>query len=308
MAKKPSVGFSVQDILGEVQGMYRKDAKAQAMLQLGSAIKTGITEADGVPLREDHPLRVMAGLPCLPYNKIIQFQGDPDTGKSTMIIDAMANAQKTGHLVIIWDAEEKFDANRFATQFGGDPGEIILIRSNEILQGGEKVRKMILTAAKKYPELKMLVCWDSVGGSQSRSHAQRELDDEKNAQPGQDAKENGAVMKMFTSLFNMFPDRISILLANQVYAKIGFMQFGNQGSGGKKVEFHSSLIVQLKRLNVLTKTQKGVKVKYGITSRATLSKNHLTASESSVHQMDFEITAKGARPIDMKDADESEES
>jgi RecA/RadA recombinase len=207
----------------------------------------------------------------------------------------MASAQKSNHLVILLDTEDKMDSQRFQKHFGGNPADIILIKTNEILQGGEKVRKTIIAAKDKYPDIKILFVWDSVGGSQSRSHAERELDSEKHGQPGQDAKENGQVMKMLVALINKYPDSLAVVLANQVYAKIGFMQHGNQESGGKKIEFHSSLIIQLKRLKTLTKVVKGSKIKYGIITRATVSKNHLSQSETSLHQKDFEITASGAQ-------------
>lgn len=287
--------IDVSAIVSEVQKLYQKDKKATAMITTGDSIRQAYTDKDGVPVPSGHPLRELVGLPCVPYNKIIQVSGNPDTGKSTFCGQLMASAQKSGHLVILLDTEDKMDALRFKKYFGGEPKDIILIKTNEILQGGEKIRKTIIAAKDKYPDLKILFVWDSVGGSQSRSHAERELDSEKHGQPGQDAKENGAFMKMLVSLINKYPDSIATVLANQVYAKIGFMMHGNQESGGKKIEFHSSLIIQLKRLKTLTKVLKGRKIKHGIITRATVSKNHLSQSETSLHQLDFEITAEGAK-------------
>jgi RecA/RadA recombinase len=298
--------FDIQGIVSDVQKMYAKDTKSKAMVTTGDTVKETYKADDGVPIPDDSPLKYLTSLPCLPYNKIAQLAGNEDTGKSTIIGQTMAAAQKSGHLVILFDSEDKFDAARLRTQFGGNPSEIILIKTNEILQGGEKVRKIIHAVKDKYPNAKILFCWDSVGGSQSRSHAERELDNEKSAQPGQDAKENGSVMKMLVSLFNKYPDSISVLLANQVYAKIGFMQVGDKESGGKKIAYHSSLIIILKRIKKLTKVVKGQKMKYGIITRATVTKNHLTQSELSVDQLDFEITAKGAALTDGVTADEDE--
>lgn len=286
--------FDISSIVNDVHKLYNKDSKSKDMVTTGDSVRQNYTEKDGIPVPAGHPLKELLGLPCVPYNKILQWSGRPDTGKSTLSGQIMASAQKSGHLVILLDSEDKFDSNRFQKHFGGNPKDLVLIKTNEILQGGEKVRKTILVTKEKYPEAKILFVWDSVGGSQSRSHAERELDSEKHAQPGQDAKENGQVMKMLVSLINKFPDSIAIVLANQVYAKIGFMAHGDQESGGKKIEFHSSLIIQLKRVKVLTKVVKGLKTKYGIISRATVSKNHLSQSESSLHQLDFEITASGA--------------
>ncbi len=300
--------FDLQAILTAVRKNYAKDQKSQDMLTTGDSVKQAYETKDGVPLPKDTLLNDLVSLPCLPYNKIIQVAGDADTGKSTICGQVMATAQKTDHIVVLWDAEDKFDANRFDKFFKGNSKELFMIKSNEILQGGEKVRKLIVATKDHYPDAKILFVWDSVGSSQSRSHAERELDSDKHGQPGQDAKENGQVMKMLVALFNKYPDSISVLLANQVYAKIGFMAHGNAQSGGKKIEFHSSFIVELKRLKVLTRVTKGVKVKYGILSRATVKKNHLSQMTTSVYQMDFEITSDGANPSKetIADGDEDE--
>jgi RecA/RadA recombinase len=286
--------FDINSIVADVQKLYAKDKKAKGMITTGDSVRQKYTETDGVPVVDGNPIKELVGLPCVPYNKIIQISGPPDSGKSTSSGQLMAAAQKSNHIVVLWDSEDKFDAHRFNNHFGGDSSNVLLIKTNEILQGGEKVRKIIVTIKEKYPEAKVLFVWDSVGGSQARGAAERELDSEKHGQPGQDAKENGAVMKMVVGLINKYPDSIATVLINQVYAKIGFMQHGNQESGGKKIEFHSSLIIQLKRIKTLTKTVKGRKTKYGILTRATVSKNHLSQSETSLHQLDFEITANGA--------------
>jgi len=205
----------------------------------------------------------------------------------------MVQAQKAGIQVVLWDSEDKFDSARFRT-LGGDPSEVLLIKTNEILKGAELARRFITAIKEQDAKAKILFCWDSVGGSQSRSHAERELDNEKHAQPGQDAKENGSVMKMLVALINKYPDTIAVYLANQTYAKIGFMQVGDAAAGGKKIEYHSSLIIMLKRIKVLTKVVKGTTTKYGIITRATVTKNHLSQGATSIHKLDFQITADGA--------------
>lgn len=299
--------FDINSIVSDVQKLYSKDKKAKDMITTGASIKQAYTDKDGVPLPANNPIRELTGLPCLPYNKIIQVSGPPDSGKSTTAGEVMALAQKSDHIVVAWDAEDKLDAQRFDSKFKGIAADLLLVKTNETLQGGEKVRKLVIAAKEKYPTAKILIVWDSVGGSQARGAAERELDSEKHGQPGQDAKENGAVMKMFVGLFNKYPDSISVLLINQVYAKIGFMMKGDAESGGKKVEFHSSLIVRLKRVKTLTKIKAGKKIKYGILTRAAVSKNHLSQSETSLHQLDFEITADGAKVSEEQAESEDEE-
>lgn len=297
--------IDVSKIVTDMQKLYAKDRKVQSIICSGDSVKTTYTAADGAPYPQGHPLQQLSGIPCLPYNKILQVAGKPDAGKSTFAAELMASSQKAGLQVIIWDAEDKFDANRFKS-LGGVPEQLLVIKTNEILKGAELVRKYISAVKEQDSDAKVLLVWDSVGGSQSRSHAERELDSEKHAQPGQDAKENGSVMKMLVAMINKHPDSIAVYLVNQTYAKIGFMQKGDAASGGTKIEYHSSFIVMLKRIKVLTKTIKGVVTKWGIVTRATVTKNHLSPSATSVHQLDFTVTADGAKLSDMIEANDEE--
>jgi RecA/RadA recombinase len=262
---------------------------------------------DGVPLRETSILRQLTGLPCLPFNKIAQVAGKPDTGKSTTAGETMADAQRAGHYVILMDTEGKFDAVRFRDGLGGDPDEIMLVKTNEIRFGAQLMKDYINAIKAEDADAKILVVWDSVGGSLSRSETERNLADERHAQPGQEAKENGQVVRHLAGMFNKYPNSIAVLLINQTYAKIGFMQKGDAAKGGTGIEFFSSLIVMLKRIKVLTKTEKKVKVKAGIITRATVSKNHLSQGKTSVYQMDFVITAAGVTPSDEEMTDDADE-
>lgn len=289
-------------IVGDMQKLYAKEKRASSLICTGADVKADYTADDVIPLPGGHPLALLMGLPGIPFNKIVQVCGKPDCGKSTFAGETMAAAQKSGALVIMWDSEDKFDAARFKNHFKGNPAEILMVKTNEILKGAELVRRYITAVKEQDADAKILFVWDSVGGSQSRSHAERELDNEKHAQPGQDAKENGAVMKMLVATINKYPDTIAVYLANQTYAKIGFMQHGDQASGGTKIEYHSSLIIALKRVKVLTKQVKGVETKYGIVTQATVSKNHLSQSDTSVHKLTFQVTASGTvRTDDVED-------
>lgn len=294
----------INKIVSDMHKLYAKDKKIQSVISTGDSVKIAYTDKDVIPLQSGHPIRELTGLPGIPYNKIVQVAGKPDAGKSTLAGEVMAAAQKAGVQVILFDSEDKFDSARFKNKLKGDPKQILLIKTNEILKGGELARRFITAVKEQDENAKILFVWDSVGGSQSRSHAERELDNEKHAQPGQDAKENGSLMKVLVGLINKYPDSIAVYLANQTYAKIGFMQHGDAAAGGTKIEYHSSLIVFLKRLKVLTKVVKGVTTKYGIITRATVSKNHLSQDATSVHQLDFEITADGTRLTDSVDGED----
>lgn len=295
-----------------VQAMYAKNAKVQVAISSGASKKV-YTEADGIPLSEDHPIRALTGLPCLPYNKVVQWAGKPDTGKSTFGAITLVPAQLSNHRIIYWDTEEKFDAHR-CEMLGGNPGTIDFIRTNDIRIGGQIVKDLINAYKEDEPDCKILILWDSVGGGLSRSNAERNLADmKKSGQPGAEAKENGEVIRHIVSMMNVYRDSIAMYMANQTYSKIGFMQSGDKAKGGDGIEFFSSLIVFVKRIKVLTKTVNKQMVKYGIITEATVTKNHLSQGATSVHKMRFEVTAEGAKVSDFefkseKDDGEDEDS
>lgn len=301
--------INVNAIVADIQKMYAKDKKVQRIICTGDAVKQDYTTEDCVCAPHGHPLSALSGLPGIPFNKIVQVAGAPDTGKSTFAGELMAQAQRDGVQVILWDSEDKFDAHRFKNQFKGNDKEVLLIKTNEIRYGGELVRKYIHAVKAQDKDAKILVVWDSVGGSQSRAHAEFELDSDKHAQPGQDAKENGMIMKVLVALINTYPDSVAVYMANQTYAKIGFMQKGDAAAGGKKIEYHSSLIIFLKKVKTLVRTVKGQKIKEGIITRATVSKNHLSQGATSVHVLDFQVTAAGAKLLGelVGDDDEGED-
>jgi RecA/RadA recombinase len=278
--------------LERVKAAYAKNDRASTALSAGAA-KKAYTEVDGVPLPEGHPIRAITGLPCLPYNKVVQFAGKPDTGKSTLGSSILVPALLSNHKVIYWDTEEKFDAHRLE-MLGGNADNIDFIRTNDIRIGGQLIKELIHAHKEDDPGCKILVVWDSVGGGVSRSDAERDLSDmKKSAQPGAAAKENGEVTRHIVSLMNVYRDSITMYMANQTYAKIGFMQKGDKAKGGDTIEFFSSLIVFMKRIKVLTGTENKQLVKKGIITEATVTKNHLSQGLTSVHKMRFEITASG---------------
>ncbi len=107
-----------------------------------------------------------------------------------------------------------------------------------------------------------------------------------------------------------YPGSIVLLLVNQMTDKIGFGQKGQSRSGGHKISFHSSLILEFKKIKTLVKKVKGKEVKTGIITQVKIDKNHLSQTENSVNKMNLLVDAKGWHTTDFsfdkEDTDESE--
>jgi RecA/RadA recombinase len=284
---------------------YAKNPAAKGVVSLGMKAKV-YTEADGVPLPEDHPFRELTGIPCLPFNKTIQFAGKPDTGKSSQGAVTVVAAQKDGFEVIYWDTEEKVDPHRL-TMLGGNPETIHFVRTNNIRVGAQMVKELVIALKEDDKDCKILIVWDSVGGGLSKGNMQRNLADEKKSgQPGAEAKDNGEAIRHFVTMQNVYRDSICIYMANQTYAKIGMFAKGDKAKGGDGVEFFSSYIVFTKRIKVLTAVKNKQAVKLGVITEVVVTKNHLTQGKTSIYKMRFEITADGIKKSNFEFANEKE--
>ncbi len=290
--------IDISKIVQGAQALYGKDKIGAAMLGTGVLLRRPTKPEEFVLAPEGHPWQTLTGLLGLPYDSIIQIAGAYDSGKSTVAGEFMASAQKQGVYVILGDSEKKFDKLRYDKHFGGDSKELLVVQSTMIRKLAGGMLKYIKTIKEMDPDAKILLVHDSIGGSVSRSRAEREIDDEKSNQPGSEAVENSDYMKHIVATMDKYPGSIAMLLINQMTDKIGFGQKGQSRSGGHKISFHSSMILEMKKIKTLTKTVKGVEVKTGIVSSAKIDKNHLSQSEHSVNKMNVMVDARGWHSTD----------
>lgn len=291
-SKKSTVDLS--KLIEKARLAYGKDQSLAMQISTGSSISRPSKDTDFV-CWANSPWQTLTGIRGIPFGRVVQIAGRPDSGKSTHAMQFMKLAQDQNVLVVLWDSERKFSAYRFDNYFGGDSNNMLIVNSNMILQGGDQVEKLVHAAMEDNPNRKILIVWDSVGGTLAQNEEENSLNNSK--QMAASSKENGAVLRAFVRLMEKYKKRqsneemIAVLLINQSYANIGAP--GQKESGGQKVEYFSSIILQLTRKEDLTKMQKGVKIKTGIVTRAKVKKNHLFDGEFSVAELDLTITAGG---------------
>jgi RecA/RadA recombinase len=207
----------------------------------------------------------LTGIVGIPWGRIVQIAGKADSGKSSASMLFMKAAQDSGHLVVLWDSEGKFDSRRFRDKMGGDPSQLPIAPSRSILEGVSQTVSYIHAAKEMDPTCRILVVWDSVGAS--LNSAEDEANDDYSKQPGVTAKEVSWAIRRFNQLIEKYRDdetgeyTISVLCINQVYANIGSVGFKQKG--GAELEYLSSIILEMSRIKNLTKIRKGEKVKFG---------------------------------------------
>ena len=290
-----AVKIDLDGILKEARGQFKnKDKVLQSQMIRGSEIYVPSKPSDYVHW-PDSSWQLMTGVPGCPFGRIVQVAGKPDSGKSTHAMQFMTLSQEQDHTTVLWDPEEKFSKSRFDDHFGGCSSDLLMCRSKVILEGADMLQAYVRATLGKYRDQKMFVVWDSIGGSISKGEKDRPF--RESNQMAEAAKDNGRAIRGFVRLTEEFrhektgEHRLGFLFINQTYANIGAP--GQKESGGQKVEFHSSLILQLQRKTDLFKVRQGVKRKVGITTRARVKKNHLFDGEDTIAEMLLDITAGG---------------
>jgi recombination protein RecA len=297
-----SGGIDLDKILNSAKEAFSKNEKGLAMqMSTGSHITKPVLDSDYVLYPGEH-WKQLTGIKGLPFGKITEIAGKPDSGKSSHAMAFMKEAQDRGYVVILWDAENKFSPDRFNNYFKGNSDALLITTSKVILEGADQVAAMIKGTFKNYPDAKILVSWDSVAGSLSSSENIKNLRESR--QMAQSAKEIGMALHNFVHLMEEFKNRetneekIAFLLINQVYANVGSV--GYKEAGGSKLEYYSSLILQLTRKGDLLFTREGQKRKKGILTRAKVRKNHLFDGEDCISELDLEVTAGGIKSASKK--------
>lgn len=294
--------LDIQKLVDKARSTFAKNEKGLAkQLSTGDSLTRPKEDKDFVVWTGGTHWQILTHLKGIPFGRVIQISGKPDSGKSTHAMGFMKMAQEQNVLVINWDAERKFNAGRFDAHIKGDSKSLLIVDTNNISQGCKDVAIFVHAAKEMDPKVKILIVWDSVGSSVNSSE-DKEDTEEYSKQPGVTAKEVAAAIRKFNKLMNKYIDRetgeetIATLVINQTYANIGSV--GQTEKGGGELYYLSSVIIQLGRKQDLTRVKEKRRYKYGIVTRAKVKKNHLFEGNESIAELDLVISADGVHLAD----------
>lgn len=289
-------GLDINKLVKKAQESYdKKETGLAKQLSTGKTILRPSEDKDFVLWTKGDHWHTLTHLRGIPFGKIVQISGKPDSGKSTHAMNFMKFAQDQNVLVILWDSEKKFSPNRFDTKMGGQSDKLVVVNTNNLLEGSEAVAKFVHAAKELKPTVKILIVWDSVGASLNSTEDNEE--EKFSNQPGVSARQTSYAIKKFNKLINKYMDKttgeetVAVLAINQTYASINSV--GQVEKGGGELYYLSSVIIQLSRKQDLNRTKQGEKYKYGIVSRAKVRKNHLFDGDECIAEMDLVISAEG---------------
>jgi len=216
--------------LSQIEKMYGKGA----IMRLGisgallpvSAIPTGSLELD-----------YALGIGGVPRGRVVEIFGPESSGKTTLALHIIAEAQKLGGAAAFVDAEHALDAN-YAKLLGVNIDDLLISQPDTGEQGLEITEVLVRSGAVD------VVAIDSVAALVPRAEIDGEMGD---SLPGLQARLMSQALRKLTAAISK--SRTCVVFINQLREKIGVM-FGNPETttGGRALKFYSSIRLDIRRI------------------------------------------------------------
>ena len=204
----------------------------------GTVMKMGdspVIDVDVIPTGS-LGLDVALGVGGYPRGRIIEIYGPESSGKTTLALHAIAEAQKKGGIAALIDAEHAFDRT-YAERLGVDIENLIISQPDNGEQALEITDNLIRSGAID------IVIVDSVAALTPKSEIEGEMGDSK---MGLHARLMSQAMRKLTG--SISKTNCTVVFINQLREKIGVM-FGNPETttGGNALKFYASVRLDIRR-------------------------------------------------------------
>ncbi|MDN5563353.1 RecA protein [Luteococcus japonicus] len=185
-------------------------------------------------------LDVALGIGGLPRGRVVEIYGPESSGKTTVALHAIANAQKAGGICAFIDAEHALDPD-YAQKLGVDTDELLVSQPDNGEQALEIADMLVRSGALA------LIVIDSVAALTPRAEIEGEMGDN---HVGLQARLMSQALRKMTGALSQ--SGTSAIFINQLREKIGVM-FGSPETttGGKALKFYSSVRLDVRRIETL---------------------------------------------------------
>jgi recombination protein RecA len=177
------------------------------------------------------------GVGGFPRGRVVEIYGPESSGKTTIALHAIAQAQKAGGAAAFIDAEHAMDA-KYAKMLGVNTDELLVSQPDSGEQALEIAEVLVRSGA-----LDILVV-DSVAALVPKAELEGEMGD---SLPGLQARLMSQALRKLTAIVSK--SNTCLIFINQIREKIGVM-FGNPETttGGRALKFYSSIRVDIRRI------------------------------------------------------------
>lgn len=223
---------SIELALGQIEKQHGKGT----IMRLGDQPVVNIPSISTGSLAIDHIL----GIGGVPRGRITEIYGPESSGKTTLALHVIAEAQRAGGHAAMIDAEHAFDA-KYGKALGIKIDELLISQPDSGEQALEIADTLIRSAALD------VVVIDSVAALVPLAELEGEMGD---SQVGLQARLMSKALRKLTGVVNR--TQTAVIFINQLREKIGVM-FGNPETttGGKALKFYSSVRIDIRRIGSL---------------------------------------------------------
>ncbi|MBI2822972.1 MAG: recombinase RecA [Acidobacteria bacterium] len=205
----------------------------------GAIMKLGDKPVQAVPVISSGSLSVDAalGIGGFPRGRLVEIFGPESSGKTTMALQVIAEAQRQGGSAAFIDAEHAMDAN-YAHKLGVNIDELLVSQPDSGEQALEIAEVLVRSGA-----IDVLVV-DSVAALVPKAELEGEMGD---SHMGLQARLMSQAMRKLTGIVSK--SNTCLIFINQIREKIGVM-FGNPETttGGRALKFYASIRMEIRRI------------------------------------------------------------
>lgn len=202
----------------------------------------------------------------VPENRVILFNGESQTLKSSIIQKILANAQKQGMIPVIFDSENAIEPES-AARMGLDISKVKYVPIFSIEQCRNSIHKFLTAVKEKGLEGKFIIAIDSLGNLQSELETKRIVGDSTSVDMGGKARAMKSLMQNCTQL--AATTKTTIICTNHVYDDPAAMYASmvKKTPGGKSLLYQPTVTVQLSRKPVREEDAKNDKGGLSVSQR-----------------------------------------
>jgi recombination protein RecA len=252
VSKATSRDEAVQRVIAQIEKQYGQGAIMQMDEQHYAKIE-GISTGS-------LSLDIALGGKGIPRGRVTELFGPESSGKTTLALHVIANAQRAGGVAAFIDAEHALDTT-WAKRLGVDVSGLLVSQPDTGEQALDIVEMLVSSNSVD------IIVVDSVAALTPKAEIEGEMGD---SHMGLQARLMSQAMRKLTSIINK--SKTALVFINQIRMKIGVM-FGNPETttGGKALKFYSSVRIDLRRITTIKDTTGAV----GSRVRARVVKNKI---------------------------------
>ncbi len=228
VGKKPMDNKEVDRVVEEIREKFGEGM----IMKLGDVRKVDV---EAIPTGSVS-LDMALGIGGVPRGRIIEIYGPESSGKTTLALHIIANAQKAGGAAAFVDAEHALDPE-YARKIGVKINELLISQPDTGEQALDIVETLVRSGAVD------VIVVDSVAALVPRAEIEGEMGD---SHVGRQARLMSQALRKLTAIISK--TNTVVIFINQIRMKIGIM-FGNPETttGGQALKFYSSVRIEIRR-------------------------------------------------------------